>query len=59
MEVIRSVVLTMILFLQTCDSLIEPSLHHFPVPLVKDLKLHLVHITNNPAVTTKLADTYG
>jgi len=44
---------------KTCDTLIEPSLHHFPVPLVKNLKLHLVHITNDPHVRTKHADAYG
>ena len=44
---------------KTCDTLIEPSLHHFPVPLVKNLKLHLVHVTNDPGVQTKHADKFG
>jgi hypothetical protein len=44
---------------KTADLLIEPSLHHFPVPLAKTLRLHLVHITNDPAVRTQYADENG
>ena len=44
---------------KTADLLIEPSLHHFPVPLAKTLRLHLVHITNQPGVKTQYADEHG
>jgi len=44
---------------KTADLLIEPSLHHFPVPLAKTLRLHLVHITNDPEVKTQYADEHG
>lgn len=44
---------------KTCDTLIEPSLHHFPVPLVKNLRLHLLHVTNDVGVSTKYADKFG
>ena len=44
---------------KTADLLIEPSLHHFPVPLAKTLRLHLVHITNDPSVSTQYADEHG
>ncbi|EKX39432.1 hypothetical protein GUITHDRAFT_114391 [Guillardia theta CCMP2712] len=44
---------------KTSDLLIEPSLHHFPVPLAKKLRLHLVHITNDPKVRTQYADETG
>ncbi|KAJ1484221.1 hypothetical protein T484DRAFT_1797744, partial [Baffinella frigidus] len=35
---------------KTCDLLIEPSLHHFPVSIVENLRLHLMHVTNKPDV---------
>lgn len=44
---------------KTCDLMIEPSLHHFPVPFVKTLRLHLVHITNDPNARTQFADRSG
>lgn len=44
---------------KTADLLIEPSLDHFPVPLAQTLRLHLVHITNDPAVKTQFADEHG
>ena len=44
---------------KTADILIEPSLHHFPVPLARTLRLHFVHITNDPAVRTQFADEHG
>jgi len=44
---------------KTCDLMVEPSLHHFPVPFVKTLRLHLVHITNDPAARTQYADSFG